>query len=278
MIDIERWIPECWDHIVANDQLKEYFFDLIWCVRKEGHQSGFNLLTTGPSRSGKTATITFGIKCLGCLDFDFVTMTPCGRCRSCTDKVHLYGNDGWQNYIDFMPDGGARTPIRYHFLPVDCTRLTESELDRQFDRIRYDDSTIRVIYLDEVHRLSRRFLDERLLKPLEDFPAIWIASSTYVKQETEEDSTKLDKMFQNRFTYRITTQRPSMPTLAVWLAERCSDWGIKCEDPEHLLMLLAERCHQIPGLALQVLNRAHKKRSKLITRDMVDGHVFDFDD
>ncbi len=41
MIDMERWIPERWDQIVGNKALKQYFCDMIWCVRKEGHRSGF---------------------------------------------------------------------------------------------------------------------------------------------------------------------------------------------------------------------------------------------
>ena len=65
MKDIERWIPERWDQIVGNRALKEYFWDMIWCVRIEGHRSGFNLLATGPSRTGKTSAISFGIKSFG---------------------------------------------------------------------------------------------------------------------------------------------------------------------------------------------------------------------
>ena len=65
MKDIERWIPKRWDQIVGNRALKEYFWNMIWCVRKDGHRSGFNLLATGPSRTGKTSAISFGIKCLG---------------------------------------------------------------------------------------------------------------------------------------------------------------------------------------------------------------------
>lgn len=276
--DIERWQPSQWDHIVGNQELKDYFWDMIYCIRKEGHRSGFNCLTTGPSREGKTATITFGIKCIGCFNFDFESMNPCGACKNCTMNTHLYGNDGWENFVDFLDEEEAPTPVRYHYLPLDCTRLTELELERTLSRIRIDDGNLRIIYLDEVHRLSRRFMDERLLKPLEDFPAIWIASSANVKQVDDRDQTKLDKMFQNRFTFRINTQKPNVSNLTVWLAQRCEDWGIQCEEPKKTLTRLAERCHHTPGMALQVLNKAHKRRSKLLTRAIVDGHVFDFDD
>lgn len=277
MKDIERWIPERWDQIVSNRNLKEYFFDMIWAVRKDGHRSGFNLLATGPSRTGKTSAITFGIKCLGCLNFDFETMNPCGTCRCCTLNHHLYGNDGWENVVDFVDDNEVTTPVRYHYHPIDCTRLSEADLEAKLAKLRVCNEDLRVIYLDEVHRLSRRFMDERLLKPLEDFPAIWIASSAYVKQADGENKS-LEKMFHNRFTFRITTEKPGLDELVVWLAERCEEWGILIDAPEKTLTRLSERSHQIPGMALQVLNKAHKKRSKLLTFAIVEEHTFDFDE
>lgn len=282
MIDIERWKPERWDQIVGNQELKEFFWDMIWCVRKEGHRSGFNLLLTGPSRGGKTSGIVFGLQSLFCLNFDLDTMNPCGQCRNCTMKVHLYGNDGWEDFIDYLEPEEKPTPVRFHYLPLDCARLRERELEKILARVDVDDSTLRVIYLDEVHRLRRQFMDEMLLKPLEGPPAIWIASSAYVKKEEEKEenhgSSRLEKMFQNRFTFRIDTEKPKVDELTVWLGERCEEWKIRCEDSEPTLTRLAERCNQIPGMALQVLNKAHKKRSKLLTMLMVERHVFDFDD
>lgn len=182
MKDIERRIPKRWDQIVGNRALKEYFWDMIWCVRKEGHRSGFNLLATGPSRTGKTSAISFGIKCLSCLNFNFDTMSPCGTCKNCTLNHQLYGNEGWENIVDFLDEHEAPAPVRLHHEPVDCTRLSEADLENMLARVRINNEDLRVIFLDEVHRRSRRFMDERLLKPLEDFPAIWIASSANVKR------------------------------------------------------------------------------------------------
>lgn len=95
-------------------------------------------------------------------------------------------------------------------------------------------------------------MDERLLKPLEDFPAIWIASSANVKSNGD-DRHRLDKMFQNRFTFRITTELSDLDQLVIWLAERDHEWGIRVELPEVTLPRPAERCHQVPGMAPQVL-------------------------
>ena len=32
MIDVERWQFDRWDQIVGNQKLKEYFWDMIWCI------------------------------------------------------------------------------------------------------------------------------------------------------------------------------------------------------------------------------------------------------
>ena len=121
-------------------------------------------------------------------------------------------------------------------------------------------------------------MDEKLLRPLEDFPAIWIASSAYIKKEDQAEGQGLDRMFQNRFTFRLSTQKPSVPVLARWMSERCAKWSLQCDDAKNTLTLLAERSQQIVGMALQVLNKSHKSRSKLITRKLVEEHIFNFDE
>jgi hypothetical protein len=283
--DIERWLPSRWDQIVGNQPLKEYFWDMIMCVRKEGHRSGFNLLLTGPSRGGKTSGITLGIQALGCFNLDLETFNPCGRCANCTAKIGLYGNDGWENWVDLFEDEEtAKRSVRFLYIPLNCGSLNEAEIDRLLDRVRVDDGTLKIVYLDEVHRLVRRGLDSQLLVPLEKHQVIWMASSAYVRRDDNEDAhegrpkqAELEKMFQNRFTYRITTQPATIAEMAVWLAERCAEWCIRVTDPEPTLTRLAERSRRLPGMALQVVNKAHKRRSKTLTRQMVEDHTFDVD-
>lgn len=284
--DIERWLPARWDQVIGNQALKEYFWDMIWCVRQEAHRSGFNMLLTGDSRGGKTSGVTLGIKALGCFNLDWETFNPCGDCANCRAKLQLSGNDGWENWVDLYEDEAtAKKSVRFVYLSLDCTRLNEAEIDKAIAKVRVDDGYLKIIYLDEVHRLVRRGLDEQLLKPLEQIEAIWIASSAYVKQDDHDDghrdgpkSSTLEKMFQNRFTFRVVTQKPSVDELTVWLAERCEEWGIQVEAAESTLQRLAERSSCLPGMALQVVNKAHKKRSKLLTRALVEGHIFDLDD
>lgn len=277
-LDIERWIPERWDQVVGNQSLKEYFQNMIWCVRKEGHRSGFNMLVEGESRTGKTSTIRLGLKSFGCLNLDFETLNPCNRCMNCRDKIYRYGTGGWENFMSLFAEEESTTPFSYFFLPLDCSSLTDSDLQEAFNEVKEGEPYQRVVYLDECHRLASRSMDEKLLKPLEDIPAIWIASSAYVKKEKVNDTTKLDKMFQNRFTYRLRTEKPSVEELAIWLAERCEEWGIECECPQKTLTALAQRSCQNPGLALQVLNRAHKSRNHLLSMKLLDQHIFDLDD
>lgn len=271
--DLERFQPECWDQIVGNVELKEYFRDLLHCVRIEGHRSGFNLLATGESRTGKTVTIKYGIKCLGCIDLDYESLNACGTCKNCVQNYHLFGNNGCDSHI-FLHD--SQNSIRYSLIPIDCANLKESEIDDLYLKLRVEDDSVRVVYLDEVHRLSRRFMDEKLLKPIEDFSAIWIASSANLSPESSAGKPELDVMFQNRFSYRLRTEKPSVDEMTQWLAIRCDEFGIRCDTPKATLRLLAERSNQVTGLALQVLNRAFKKRKKLLTEKIVAQHIFSF--
>ena len=66
--------------------------------------------------------------------------------------------------------------------------------------------------------------------------------------------------------------------MTIWLAERCEEFEIQCESPKQTLTSLAERSDQLPGMALQVLNKAHKKRSKRLTTELVESHIFDLDE
>lgn len=277
--DLERFQPVSFDDIVGNDELKEYFRDLIYCVRVRGHISGFNLIATGPSRDGKTATITLGVKALLCCNLNLETMTPCNRCVNCTAKYHLYGNDGWNNSVDlFGDDEHDPMPVRFHYFPVDCTQVDSKDIDDLLGKLRLDDGNLKIVYLDEVHRLSRRWMDERLLKPLEMYHAIWLASSAAITKTDGDDDQKLDKMFQNRFSYRIKTQRPTPQQMFSWLVARCRQFEITVEDVRTTLPRLIDRSNQSPGLALQVLNKAHKTRQRRLSKRMVEEHVFDLDD
>jgi len=276
--NIEYLCLKSWDEILGNADLKEYLKDLIYMVRCEGHRTGFNALITGESRSGKTAAVEYGMKCLGCFDFDFETLEACGKCWNCTSTQQRSGNRDWENWCNIIPPEMVPTPIEYHYAPVDCTLLDQKSLNELTFDLEENQGMLNVIYLDEVHRLCSRNMDEKLLKPMEQFEAIWIASSAYADRDDGSGRRPLEKMLQNRFTYRITTEKPSEEELMIWLAERCDQFGIKVESPKTTLRQLAERSNRLPGMALQVVNKAYKKRNKTLTMKILDKHVFDFDD
>jgi hypothetical protein len=278
----ERFTPESWDDIAGNQDLKEYWQDCLKGVRTSGYRSGYNLLVTGGSREGKTSTISFGIKALLCCDFDLKTMNPCHQCVNCTSRFYLNGTGEWHSQVDY-PDladpAKHRTPVRSHFVSIDCSRLREADVNDLCMKLRVDDGNLKIVYLDEVHRLARRNMDEMLLKPLEDYHAIWIASSAVVKKDGIGDGEKLDKMFQNRFSYRLQTQRPTKAEMVDWLLSRCEQFSIMLnDDAEKTLSTLIERSNRIPGMALHVLNKAHKKDDRMLTLEMVEKHIFDLDD
>lgn len=66
--------------------------------------------------------------------------------------------------------------------------------------------------------------------------------------------------------------------MLLWLADRCEEFELTVETPESTLHRLAERSQQIPGMSLQVLNKAHKRRSKMLMRQLVEKHVFGFNE
>ena len=132
--------------------------------------------------------------------------------------------------------------------------------------------------LDEIHRLTSRHMDEQLLIPMDRYKAIWIASSAYADREDGSNRRPLEKMLQNRFTFRLTSEKPSVDDLAISLADRCQRLGILVEDPRTTLRLLAQRSNRVPGMAYQVVNKASMKRNKTLTKNLLDQHVFDFDE
>jgi hypothetical protein len=256
--DIGRWGPKRWDQVLANEELVEHYQDLLTGILA-GDRSGLNTMVLGPSRSGKTATTKFFARCVQCEELNPHTLNPCdGSCRSCREDVSRYGLSGLE--VDVR--GG-----NVHYVPIDCTSISAAELKKTLIELR-DYDGVRIVYLDEVHRLCRQFMDEQLLKPVEERNFMWIASSA--------STEGLEKMFLNRFT-KIRTSLPSEDDLAEWLAHRCGEWGIDWDEPE-TLMQLAERSRCVPGHALQVIARASKKPNRTLTGRLVERHVFDVEE
>ncbi len=257
---VERSTLSLWDDMVANEELVEHLQDSLHGSRFSGHLTGHNTLVYGPSRTGKTAACKLFIRSLLCRQLDPVSLNPCARnCLPCREKSERFGRRGLEQQVD---------GIFIHCETIDCTAVTETDLREKLMDMR-DYSGIRVVYLDEVHRLARRNMDEQLLKQMEEKDFIWIASAISVKG--------LEEAFLNRFSTKIRTELPGVDELATWLERRCEAIDLQWDDRQTLIRL-AERANTIPGLALHVVARADRKRQRRLTRELVEQHRFTCDD
>jgi len=256
-VEIQKWLPERFSEFVGNSRLISYFQNGI----STGCGIG-NTLITGPSRSGKTAFVKFFIRACFCCHRDPATGDPCGRCQTCTDDIGT--NECWGIFSYCDPDQEHR-PVDLHYVPIDCPRTTEKELRSTLDDLR-DTSGVRIVYLDEVHRLVHRNMDEMLLKIMEERNFVWIASSA--------STTGLERMFLNRFPIKRRTNLPGTEELAIFITHRCRAWQIDWDEPSTLTRL-AERSHHTPGLALQVLVAAAAEPDRLLTGELVEEHEFE---
>jgi hypothetical protein len=267
--DLSRIPLRSWGRHQGNNNAKEELRNLVHAVRVLGRRAGFRLMFRGPSRSGKTSLIQYAAKCIGCFNLNFDTLDACHQCPNCIVEHHLYGNVGWENYADFCRPGQVITPIYYRYVSIDCTTITAVELDDTIRQIDSQRNIVVIVYLDEIHRLARRQMDERLLTATDRQDVIWIGSSVRLNE--------LDEMLLNRFRI-VNMQKPNVPALGRFLAEVCQEFGVKVESPESTLITLAEQSHQVTGTALQVLNCAYQLPEKLLTRAMVDHYVYRLDD
>ena len=257
---IERSIPSSWKGIVSNTELKEHLQDILYSVRVRGDLTGHNTLVYGPSRTGKTSSLKLFMRCLLCHKLDLETLDPCKReCPACKAGSERFGARGIEQQVH---------GVLVHCQAIDCTAETEATLRDKLQEMR-DYSGVRAVYFDELHRLARRNMDEQLLKQAEEKDFIWLASAISVEG--------LEQAFLNRFSTKIKTEMPTTDELAAWLKQRCEAIGLEWED-DLTLVRLAQRANGVPGLALQVVARADKKRERLLTLKLAESHRFTCDD
>ncbi|WP_337175409.1 hypothetical protein [Paludisphaera sp.] len=217
-------------------------------------------LLFGDSRSGKTAMVKHLVRCIICKRLDEQTFDPCdGSCEACRQRPELSGLQGLQaSLAAYGPDGKESIPIQ--FAVVDCTLIhTPEQLRDHLVSMSNESGGIRIFYFDEVHRLTKRGMDEMLLKAVEDKEAIWFFSTA--KPDGLED------MFLNRLL-KLGTEPPSEEEMACWLADRCNDWGIRAE-PE-AIMRVVEKSNRVVGTALHALAQASLDDDEGLTLDFVE--------
>ena len=219
-------------------------------------------LLVGPSRSGKTALVKFFLRCLACERLDPITLNPCDRtCWTC--KLRPETSDHGGLFVTLRAiDTGATGP-EVHFLHIDCTKIrTAVDLDDRLNS--FSETTaldgIIVAYLDEVHRLVNRSMDETLLKAIEEKPFLWILSTA--------KPGPLEDMLQKRLL-KFITELPTSEELADWLADRCEEWGINYE-PEAIIRVV-EKSNRIVGTALHALALASLDPDEGLTVNLVEN-------
>lgn len=251
---IERWVPDNLTEIVGCEELKA---ELIAQLRLSGQ--GPNILISGEPGSGKTSAVKAFVKTLNCPNRSGDIPIPCGVCEDCKRLDVRKPEEGILTVLNAFAIG--KVPLHYH--PVNCGRVSESELKALLDRS--DLAGQSLIHLDEVHRIVRRGMDQLLLKPLEELDCVFIASSVH----TDE----LDPMFLRRFAVKVSTSAPTEKELAFFIAGRCRAWGIEYDNPG-TIALLAQRSNENPARSLTVLSRAASTESRTLTVDLINKHKF----
>jgi len=188
------------------------------------------------------ALVKFLIRCLACDQLDLKSLNPCdGECYTCSQKPERFRVEGLDQFLG--PDESG----------VELMRAIQPVRDLDYRR------DLVVVYLDEVHRLVSRHMDEILLKVIEDEPAIWILSTA--------KPGDLEDMLLNRLL-KLETELPAAPEMEEWLCDRCEEWGIKCT-PEAIVRVV-ERSNRVVGTALHALALAATDPEEGLTLDLVE--------
>jgi DNA polymerase III gamma/tau subunit len=265
--DILRWSPPIWEGYLGNKRIKRYLKKTLKKLRRQmGSNAAVELnrlcfLLTGPSRTGKTAMVEFFVRCLGCRTLDLDTLNPCrGDCEYCREQPARDGVHGLEHLQ--RKDSWCDAKHVPHFVIVDCTRIyTPNELRAEVDSLRdYEgEGNIVVVYLDEVHRLVRRSMDEILLKTVEQMPFLWVLPTA--------KPSELEDMLKNRLL-KFSTELPSQAELVGWLCDRCNEWGIQWES--EAVVRVAERSNCVVGTALHALALASLDPEEGLTVELVE--------
>jgi DNA polymerase III gamma/tau subunit len=263
--DILRWAPPRWELFLGNHRIIKHFKGLVKKLRRlgaEGPVRDLNklcFLLYGPSRSGKTALVKFLVRCITCQRLNPETLNPCeGDCPACRQKPELCGLEGL--FTDLLLGAGSGERMPLHFAVVDCTLIHTPEQLREKLITLTSYSGIRLYYLDEVHRLVHRGMDEMLLKAVEEKDFLWFFSTA--------KPGGLEDMLQNRLL-KFTTEAPTAEKMEAWLADRCNEWGINWE-PE-AVMRVVEKSNCIVGTALHALALASIDPEEGLTLDLVEN-------
>ena len=261
--DILRWYPKKWSEIAGNTKVIQAWWNFI--------VNGLcNALFTGPSRSGKTRTITLGIRAMLCTNRT-ADLNPCGQCLTCKamDQERYCHTGLFATMIE----------SEYDFKAIDCERVSREELLGLPQELDLENPRT-IVYLDEVTALGRRGLEPLLLKPIDESRVIWLASAIKVKRivtkekgRKRDDPNVLSLPMQGRFGVKVGTMFPSDAELTQWIKDRCKDWQIIIEAEEISVPLMIEITGRRVGYVIHVLAAAAARGRRIDPDWLVEFNI-----
>lgn len=260
--------PRSWDEVIGNYRIKKYFRRLAKKVRKsiDGNANlvldQMSFLLTGLSRTGKTALVKLLIRTIVCNRLDAETFAPCdGTCPACSHIAGKEGREGKSGLFVNLDTPDEKTLVHFHL--IDCTKIqTPADVENKLTEISQScaQGDYVIVYLDEVHRLVKRGMDEILLKEVEEKRYFWFFSTA--------KPGGLEDMFQNRLI-KLTTELPTVEEMEKLLVDLCGEAGMNWE-PEAIIRLI-EKSNRIVGVALQALAMAFLDPDEGLTLDLVEN-------
>ena len=261
--EIEQWVPAKISDFIACEQAKRVLIGHL-AVKGEGS----NILISGETGTGKTGLVEVFIRTLNCRQTSEPLNAPCGTCDDCLAFDFEHSDNGlFAHDRESLIVHGEDPRYFYH---VNCVGFDKMALKNLRSEIECNGKYRSIIYLDEIQHLAHDKTDTMLLKPIRELNAIWIATGV--------DADKvLNQMLIRRFASRCSTDLPSELELALFLADKCKQWGIQVESPETIAQL-AQRSRQITAECINVLARAAGEATdigkRMLTMEMVLEHPF----
>jgi SpoVK/Ycf46/Vps4 family AAA+-type ATPase len=254
-------LPKRWEDFVGLDPHVEHMKTILRKFRIEREPKDLSTFLYGPPGTGKSALARKLGQAFLCPNLDPVTLNPCNVCSKCKELLYLEGNDSIQLRLAEDAD--------FFFSPLECSRLTMAELRESLGSLQAAPSIFRIVHLEEAGCLGENTKDFACLVPMDDRGFLWIATGMSI--------SGLSPAFLRRFPKKLPMPLPKRDKLAFWLAKECKDRGIRCGSFD-ILQRLADDAQLRAGYALQVLNLAEAMIQPEITMEMVEEHIFDFDD